>query len=246
MRAKGDSIDKIAGFVRSTPEEVQRWSKEDEERKARIQAFINRLYIQNCEKCGMEIPPNTHSGRTNRIPPPLPRQLNLRHRTLDRPAATTETGNSSPPKACSIALEIALRAGIKPWLCFCCAMALIRISSRQSARLAFRIRRWDLLDLLLNWGADASLSDLFDTYNSTLYEPFRNRGVDLTAYHELAETLAYHSSNKPLFGYARRNREHDPRMQEELNNVLIVTQGRETRKASCCVFGRVPIRTPRP
>jgi predicted phage terminase large subunit-like protein len=59
MRRKGDSIEKIAGFVKSTPEEVQRWFKEDEELKARMQAIINRRYIQHCEKCGKEIPQNT-------------------------------------------------------------------------------------------------------------------------------------------------------------------------------------------
>ena len=84
--------------------------------------------------------------------------------------------------------------------------------------LPLRNRRWDLLDLVLEWGADprrVGLSDLFDTYNSELYERFRNLGVNLTANHELPETLAYHNSNKPLFGYARRNRESDPRRQEE-------------------------------
>jgi predicted phage terminase large subunit-like protein len=59
MRAAGDSIEKIAGFVKSTPEEVRRWFKENEERKARMQAILDRRYIQRCEKCGNEIPPNT-------------------------------------------------------------------------------------------------------------------------------------------------------------------------------------------
>jgi len=59
MRANGDSIEKIAGFLKSTPEEVQRWFKEDAERKVRMQAIIDRRYIRNCEKCGKEIPPNT-------------------------------------------------------------------------------------------------------------------------------------------------------------------------------------------
>jgi hypothetical protein len=89
---------------------------------------------------------------------------------------------------------------------------------------ALRSRRWDLFDMLMDWGADprrVGLSDLFDAYNSALYERFRNLGVDLTAHHELAETLAYHTSNKPLFGYARRNRERDPRMQQELNIALV-------------------------
>jgi hypothetical protein len=41
--------------------------------------------------------------------------------------------------------------------------------------LALRARRWDLLDLLLEWGADprrVSLIDLFDSYNSELFEAF--------------------------------------------------------------------------
>jgi hypothetical protein len=90
--------------------------------------------------------------------------------------------------------------------------------------LTLRARRWDLLDLLLGWGADpkrASLSDLFDTYNSELFERFRNFKVDLTAGHEMAATLAYHTSNKPLFGFAKRHRTHDPKVQTELNIALV-------------------------
>jgi hypothetical protein len=48
--AKATQLKTIAGFVKSTPAEVQRSFKEDEERKARMQAIINRRYIQNCEK----------------------------------------------------------------------------------------------------------------------------------------------------------------------------------------------------
>ena len=58
MRANGDSIEKIAGFLKSTPEEVQRWFKEDAERNVRMQAIVDRRYIRNCEKCGKEILPN--------------------------------------------------------------------------------------------------------------------------------------------------------------------------------------------
>jgi hypothetical protein len=60
----GDSIEKLAGFVKSTPEEVQRWFKEDEERKARMRAIRDRRYIQYCEKCGKEIPQNTQYVET--------------------------------------------------------------------------------------------------------------------------------------------------------------------------------------
>jgi hypothetical protein len=93
-----------------------------------------------------------------------------------------------------------------------------------SLDLALRARRWDLVDMLLEWGADphqVSLSDLFDTYRTELFERFRGLGVDLTARNELAEALAYHTSNKPLFGFARRHREHDPAVQRELNMALL-------------------------
>lgn len=40
MRANGDSIEKIAGFLKSTPEEVQRWFKEDAERNVRMQRSL--------------------------------------------------------------------------------------------------------------------------------------------------------------------------------------------------------------
>jgi hypothetical protein len=53
-----------------------------------------------------------------------------------------------------------------------------------------------------------------------MLERFRSLGVNLTAGHELAEALAYHTSNKPLFGFAKRHREHDPAVQTELNIAL--------------------------
>lgn len=89
--------------------------------------------------------------------------------------------------------------------------------------IALEARRLDLVDLLLEWGADphdVDLEILFGTYDSTLFERFRSLGVDLTANHELARTLAHHTSNKPLFGYAKRHRARDPRIQAELNAAL--------------------------
>jgi hypothetical protein len=111
--------------------------------------------------------------------------------------------------------------------------------------LALRARRWDLLDLLLEWGADphdASLDDLFDTYNSALWERFRTLGVDLTAGHALADALAHHSSNKPLFGFAKRHREQDPKMQVELNMALSfhVETGSEKGVQLCLWAGADP------
>jgi hypothetical protein len=76
--------------------------------------------------------------------------------------------------------------------------------------LALQVRRFDLVSLLLEWGADphsVDLSVLFDTYNSGLFERFQDLGIDLTTGHALAEALAYHTSNRPLFGFAKRQRE---------------------------------------
>jgi hypothetical protein len=83
-------------------------------------------------------------------------------------------------------------------------------------------RRWDLLDLLLEWGAyprRISVGDLLDTYNSKLFGRFRDLGVDLTACHEIAAALGYHTSNKPLFGWVKHNRD-DPKIQKELDIAL--------------------------
>jgi hypothetical protein len=88
---------------------------------------------------------------------------------------------------------------------------------------ALRARRWDLLDLLLDWGADpheVDLEDLFGTYDSQLFERFRAIGVDLTADHAMADALGYHTSNKPLFGFAKRYRATDSGIQSELNIAL--------------------------
>jgi hypothetical protein len=38
--------------------------------------------------------------------------------------------------------------------------------------------------------------------------------------HALARALGYHSSNKPLFGFAKRYQETDPRIRRELNMAL--------------------------
>src|SRR5690349_6784647 len=55
--------------------------------------------------------------------------------------------------------------------------------------LALRSRRWDLFDLLLEWGGDLKSVDVYtvlDTYNAELYERFRAAGYDLTERHEMA------------------------------------------------------------
>jgi hypothetical protein len=111
--------------------------------------------------------------------------------------------------------------------------------------LALRARRWDLLDLLLEWGADpkqVSLSDLFDSYGTEWFKRFRALGVDLTANHEMAEALGYHTSNKPLFGFAKRHRDEDPKIQTELNIALVqhAEEGNEKGVQLCLWAGADP------
>jgi hypothetical protein len=132
------------------------------------------------------------------------------------------------------ALDIALKAGNQALvLLLLCNGYEPDLEPDSLLNLALRARRWDLLDLLLKSGTDprrVNLSDLFDSYNSELFERFRALGVDLTVNHELAETLAYHTSNKPLFGFARRHRGDDPGMQMELNIALAHHAGEGNEK----------------
>ena len=63
------------------------------------------------------------------------------------------------------------------------------------------------MDLFLDWGADplqVDVNELCATYDSQLCERFRLLGVDFTSGHALAHALGYHTSNKPLFGFAKR------------------------------------------
>ncbi len=123
------------------------------------------------------------------------------------------------------ALEIALQTGQHALaLLLLCNGYRLDLEPRSPLDVALRARRWDLVDMLSDWGADpakADLCTLFDTYNLGLFERFHAAGVDLTRGHEFAAALAYHASNKPLFGFAKRHRESDPRIQMELNIALV-------------------------
>ena len=110
---------------------------------------------------------------------------------------------------------------------------------------ALENRAFDLVDLLLKWGADphtVELSILFDTYKSELFARFQNLGVDLTKGHELAQALADHTSNRPLFGFAKRHRERNSKMQAELNIALghHVSEGNEKGVLLCLWAGADP------
>ncbi len=110
---------------------------------------------------------------------------------------------------------------------------------------ALRLRRGDLLDLLLEWGADPQRVDLdilFETYDSQLFERFRGLGVDLTAGHALAYALGYHTSNKPLLGFAKRHRLDEPRIQTALDIALAhhAGEGHEKGVMLCLWAGADP------
>lgn len=147
-----------------------------------------------------------------------------------------------PPSALEIALERGDRSLV---LLLLCNGYDPNLEERSPLDLALRARRWDILDLLLDWGADAHrvcLDDLFSTYRTALFQRFMDLGVDLTADHELAAALGYHSSNKPLFGFARRHRAANPEIQTELNIALAhhTAEGSEKGVALCLWAGADP------
>lgn len=81
------------------------------------------------------------------------------------------------------------------------------------------LRRWDMLDLLLGWGADpkrADIGSILDTYQTSLFERFWSAGVDLAADGVMAFALANSTSNRPLYGFARAYRDRDPRIARAL------------------------------
>lgn len=149
------------------------------------------------------------------------------------------------------ALEIALQAGNY-------ALVLLLLVNGYDANQesgspldqALSDRRWDLVDLLLEWGADphdVDLETLFGTYQTSFFERFCSCGVDLTADHELASCLAHHTSNKPLFGFARRHRVHDARIQRELDIALghHAESGNE-KGVMLCLWAGADAHTPAP
>jgi len=111
--------------------------------------------------------------------------------------------------------------------------------------LALQSRRWDLFDLLLDWGGDLRSVDVYtvlDTYNSDLYERFRASGYDLTERHEMGSILGHGTSNRPLLGFVKRHRAEDPKIQRELNIALgyHVREANERGVALCLWAGADP------
>lgn len=87
---------------------------------------------------------------------------------------------------------------------------------------ALEVRAFELVDLLLKWGADPTKVRAFnvvDTYQSTLIDRFWKMGADYTADPEFVLYLA-HTANKPLYGWLRRHRS-DQRLQNALDVGLL-------------------------
>jgi len=108
--------------------------------------------------------------------------------------------------------------------------------------LALRSRRWDLFDLLLDWGADlksVGIYTVLETYNTDLYERFWSSGYNLTERHAMASVLGHSTSNRPLFGFVKRHRAEDPRIQREINIALgdHAREGNERGVALCLWAG---------
>lgn len=84
-------------------------------------------------------------------------------------------------------------------------------------------RRWDLLELLLEWGGDPASADvelILGTYQRSIFELFWNMGVDLEDGRTLAYVLADSTRNRPLYGFVKNYRERDPRIQRGLDTAL--------------------------
>jgi hypothetical protein len=80
--------------------------------------------------------------------------------------------------------------------------------------IALRRRAWELVDLLLAWGAYPTRADpdaVLDTYQLSMMERFWDLGLDLTRERSLAYYLAESTRNKPAYGWAKRHHE-DPRV----------------------------------
>ncbi len=102
-----------------------------------------------------------------------------------------------------------------------------------------RDRRLDLVELLLEAGADPSTVDpdaVFGTYSRDAMERFFALGVDLAGDGAMAEALATATRNRPLYGFVK-NHTDDPRIQREVDLGLGYAIGRKNDKAvSLCLW----------
>jgi ankyrin repeat protein len=149
------------------------------------------------------------------------------------------------------ALRIALEGG-QHSLAFLLLRSGYRLELERYAPfdMALEARRWDLVDLLVEWGADLRRADVYtvlNTYNVERYSRLRALGYDLTERHEMAAVLGHGTSNRPLLGFAKRHRAEDAKIQQELDIALgyHVRAGNERGIALCLWAGADP-HTPAP
>jgi hypothetical protein len=98
----------------------------------------------------------------------------------------------------------------------------LELEPRPSLDEALRRRAWDLVELLLAWGAEPKSTSPFlilDTYRVEVMERFWALGVDYAKGHELADYLSGSTRNRPAYGWARRHHD-EPRIARELAMAL--------------------------
>lgn len=155
---------------------------------------------------------------------------------------------SSRPKT---ALQIALETGQHSLAVLLLSRGYrVELERYSPLDMALQVRRWDLFDLLLEWGADLRSADVYtvlNTYNVELYERFRAAGYDLTERHEMASILGHGTSNRPLLGFMKRHRTEDPKIQHELDIALgcHVRAGNE-KGINLCPWAGADVHAPAP
>jgi ankyrin repeat protein len=149
------------------------------------------------------------------------------------------------------ALQIALEGG-QHSLAFLLLKSGYRLELERYAPLdmALEARRWDLVDLLVEWGADLRSADVYsvlNTYNVELYERLWAIGYDLTERHEMGSILGHGTTNRPLLGFMKRHRAENTKIQQELNIALgyHVRAGNE-RGINLCLWAGADAHAPAP
>ena len=116
----------------------------------------------------------------------------------------------------------------------------MELEARSPLNGALESRRWDLVDLLLGWGAkaaDADISRILDTYQRVVFDRFWAAGVDLAGDRAMADALANSTRNRPLYGFAKAYRDRDPRIQRALDVALGTASEKRSDKAiSLCLW----------
>ncbi len=105
---------------------------------------------------------------------------------------------------------------------------------------ALSVRRYDIVDLLLAWGSTPSpacVKQVVSCYDTKVIEKLWRCGIDLSAQKALAGAVASSTRNLPLYGFLKRHRLEDPRLQRGLDVGLCRAVERENEKAvSLCVW----------